>query len=629
MSAEPRAPIRVLPPDLANQIAAGEVVERPASAVKELVENALDAGATQVDVVLRGSGSEEILIRDDGCGLARDEAALALLRHATSKLSREEDLRRIDTFGFRGEALPAIAAVSRLRLLTRRAQDDEGTEVLAEEGAEPIVRPAGAPPGTSISVRDLFYRTPARRKFLKSPRTELAACVKVVEWLALSHPEVGFSLHHDGRALRRFLPCTRIGDRVRAVLPEPPLAELGGSLEGLSVLAFLAGPEHAQKGVRNLELLVNGRRVNDRAVVAAVAASYEGMLPGGALPPGVVYLTLDPSAVDVNVHPRKEEVRFTNPRQIYSAVLHILRDGMARARGELHSGVPATAPQPFGSFPAAAATGLPRPPGASGTPASPWSLTPPASPPVQLPVFSPGAARPPAGPASAEGTPIPTADRPALSPSKGPPPAADPWSTSGNRPRATSLSFSSLVPAGQVFLTYLVCEGNDLVVLIDQHAAHERVVYEDLRASLRDGGLPSQTLLEPLAVPLRADLLAVVEDEAEALGLLGFEAEAFGADRALLRAHPVTLKGDPAEALRETAATLLHGRGGERTVVERGLATVACHSAIRAGKRVSDAEVHALLARMDEVDFGDHCPHGRPAWAVLSRAELEKMFGRR
>ncbi|MBI5491175.1 MAG: DNA mismatch repair endonuclease MutL [Deltaproteobacteria bacterium] len=613
MPAEPRAPIRVLPPDLANQIAAGEVVERPASAVKELVENALDAGATQVDVVLRGSGSEEILVRDDGCGLARDEAALALLRHATSKLSSEEDLRRIDTFGFRGEALPAIAAVSRLRLLTRRPQDDEGTEVLAEEGADPVVRPAGAPPGTSVSVRDLFYRTPARRKFLKSPRTELAACVKVVEWLALSHPEVGFSLHHDGRAIRRFLPCTRIGDRVRAVLPEPPLAELSGALEGLSVLAFLAGPEHAQKGVRHLELLVNGRRVNDRAVVAAVAASYEGMLPGGALPPGVVYLTLDPAAVDVNVHPRKEEVRFANPRQIYSAVLHILRDGMARARGEDRPAVPAAPSEPGGTFAPATGAGRPWPPSASGAPGSQWSLTPPSSPALQLPVFPLAPGRFPACPEPAEG----------------PAPPAHPWPTASYRPRATSLSFASLVPAGQVFLTYLVCEGNDLVVLIDQHAAHERVVYEDLRASLRDGGLPSQTLLEPLAVPLRADLLAVVEDEAEALGLLGFDAEAFGPDRALLRAHPVTLKGDPAEALRETAASLLHGRGGERTVVERGLATVACHSAIRAGKRVSDAEVHALLARMDQVDFGDHCPHGRPAWAVLTRAELEKMFGRR
>jgi DNA mismatch repair protein MutL len=196
-------------------------------------------------------------------------------------------------------------------------------------------------------------------------------------------------------------------------------------------------------------------------------------------------------------------------------------------------------------------------------------------------------------------------------------------------PAPVRTPFALLVPAGQVFLTYLVCEGDDRMVLIDQHAAHERVVYEDLRAALRDGALPSQSLLEPLAVPLRPDLLAVVEDEAEALGRLGFEVEPFGPDRARLRAHPVTLRGDPAEALRETLASLVHGAGGERTVVERGLATVACHSAIRAGKRVSDGEVRALLARMDEVDFGDHCPHGRPAWTVISRADLERMFGRR
>ena len=398
MPADERPAIRILPPDLANQIAAGEVVERPASAVKELVENALDAGATQVDVALRGSGSVEILVRDDGCGLARDEAALALVRHATSKLAQEEDLRRIDTFGFRGEALPAIAAVSRLRLLTRRHQDEEGTEVVVEEGAEPLVRPAGAPQGTSISVRDLFYRTPARRKFLKSPRTELAACVKVVEWLALSHPESGFSLHHDGRALRRFLPCARIGDRVRAVLPEPPLLELGGNLEGLSVLAFLAAPEHARPGVRNLELLVNGRHVNDRAVVAAVAASFEGMLPHGALPPGVVYLTLDPSAVVVNVHPRKEEVRFANPRQIYSSVLRILRDGLARARGATSAGSPVAPPTVASETPLVAASPASPSPGGTAAARLPWSLTPAAAPATQLPFFPPRAARPPLPP---------------------------------------------------------------------------------------------------------------------------------------------------------------------------------------------------------------------------------------
>jgi DNA mismatch repair protein MutL len=599
----PVSRIHVLPADLVNQIAAGEVVERPASAVKELVENALDAQARHVDVALRGSGIDEILVRDDGCGMTREEAALALVRHATSKLSSEEDLRRIDTFGFRGEALPAIAAVSRLRLLTRRPEDQEGTEAIVEDGAEPLLRPAGAPPGTTITVRDLFYRTPARRKFLKSPRTELAGCVRAVEWLALSHPDAGFTLHHEGKQLRRFLPCTRVGDRVKDVLPDAPLQEIAGALEGLSILAFLAGPEHAKAGVRHLELLVNGRHVADRSVIAAVIAAYEGMLPGGALPPGVVYLNLDPSAVDVNVHPRKEEVRFVNPRQIYSAVLHVLRDGLSRARGAV----------PAGSAEPPAATLVPGPPAVEPAPArAAWTLAAPRTTADQLPFFP------------ARTTPLPPAARPgpaAVEPSvdfRPPPP-----------PAPVRTPFALLVPAGQVFLTYLVCEGDDRMVLIDQHAAHERVVYEDLRAALRDGALPSQSLLEPLAVPLRPDLLAVVEDEAEALGRLGFEVEPFGPDRARLRAHPVTLRGDPAEALRETLASLVHGAGGERTVVERGLATVACHSAIRAGKRVSDGEVRALLARMDEVDFGDHCPHGRPAWTVISRADLERMFGRR
>jgi DNA mismatch repair protein MutL len=598
--------IRVLPPDLVNQIAAGEVVERPASAVKELVENALDADAARIEVALRGSGVDEILVRDDGSGMTREEAALALVRHATSKLVREEDLQRIATFGFRGEALPAIAAVSRLRLLTRRPQDDEGTEIAVEEGAEPVVRPAGAPPGTCITVRDLFYRTPARRKFLKSPRTELAGCVRAVEWLALSNPAVGFTLHHDGRQLRRFLPGTSLGERVRQVLPDVPLLEVEGSLEGVSVLAFLAGPEHARAGARNLELMVNGRHVNDRAVVAAIVASYEGMLPAGALPPGVVYLNLDPSAVDVNVHPRKEEVRFINPRQIYSSVLHILREGLARARTPQVVTVSDAGPTGLSWSDPSTIAVAPRPPAG-------WSLTPPETSASQLLTFpAPVPSFPPADALrSAACGPPPTAYRP-------PPVAA---------PRA--LRFSALVPAGQVFLTYLVCEGDDRVVLIDQHAAHERVVFEDLRSTLRAGALPAQSLLEPLPVPLRPDLLAIVEEEAEALARLGFEAEAFGSDRALLRSHPAGLRGDPAVALRETLAALAHGRGSERAVVEIGLSTVACHSALRAGKRVSDAEVRALLARMDEVDFGDHCPHGRPAWTVITRGDLERMFGRR
>jgi len=598
--------IRVLPADLVNQIAAGEVVERPASAVKELAENALDAEAGRLEIALRGSGIDEILVRDDGHGMSREEAALALIRHATSKLATEEDLRRIATFGFRGEALPAIAAVSRLRLLTRRPDDAEGTEVLAEEGREPVVRPAGAPPGTTVVVRDLFYRTPARRKFLKSARTELAACVRAVEWLALSNPAVGFTLHHDGRPLRRFLPCAATADRVREVFPDVPLTPVEGALEGVAVLAFLGGPEHARPGARNLELLVNGRRVADRAIVAAVAAAYEGMLPAGALPPGVVYVNLDPAAVDVNVHPRKEEVRFVNPRQIYAVVRHVLRDGLARART-----VGSAAGAPPGPSPAAAAEEARpwRPPVPEPLGPRTFGLVPPPSPAVPLPTFpAESAFRPGAAPAL-RSPPGPAAESPPVALRAG--------------------SFAALVPAGQVFLTYLICEGEDRVVLIDQHAAHERVVYEDLRAALRSGPLPSQSLLEPLPAPLRADLLAVVEEERDTLARLGFDVEAFGPDRALLRAHPAGLRGDPVEALRETLAVLTHGRGGERAVVERGLATVACHSAIRAGKRVSDAEVRALLRRMDEVDFGDHCPHGRPAWTVITRAELERMFGRR
>ncbi|MDI7269356.1 MAG: DNA mismatch repair endonuclease MutL [Myxococcota bacterium] len=598
MVAQPEAGrIRVLAPDLANQIAAGEVVERPASVVKELVENAVDAEATRIEVTLRGAGVDEISVRDDGSGMTADEAVLALVRHATSKLASEEDLRRIATFGFRGEALPAIASVSRLRLATRRAADAEGAEVIAEDGEAPSVRPAGVPTGTTVTVRDLFHRTPARRKFLKSPRTELAACVRAVEALALGAPGVGFMLRHDGRLLRRFLPQARAADRVREVLPDATLHEIAGSFEGLDVLAFLSGPHEAATGSGALDTLVNGRRVSDRSVVAAVLASYEGTVERGRIPRGVVYLNLSPAAVDVNVHPRKEEVRFANPRQIYSALLHVLRAGLAAApwRGALGpaAALPAMRPwEPSWRGPAPTWVGTES---TTGEQAVPWTPATAVPDPVRQ---SPGAETGP------NGAPAPRGVREAI-------------------------VFSSLEPVGRLFLTYLVCEGDDRVVIVDQHAAHERVVFEDLRERLRSGPLPSQALLSAVPVPLPADLLAVLEDERDAIARLGFDAEPFGPDRALLRAQPVQLRGDPAAALRDTLESLRHGAGAEGGVLEAALATVACHSAVRAGKRMSDAEVRALLARMDSADFDAWCPHGRPAWAVIARAELERMFGRR
>lgn len=584
----------MLEPDLVNRIAAGEVVERPASVVKELIENAVDAESSRVDVVLRDSGIGEITVRDDGHGMSRDEALLALVRHATSKLASDADLYRIGTYGFRGEALPAIASVSRLRLTSRRAEDDEGTEVVVEDGADPTARPAGAPVGTTVSVRDLFHRTPARRKFLKSPRTELAACVRTVETMALGAPAVGFTVHHEGRMLRRFLPQRRAADRVREVLADVPLHEVSGALEGLEVLAFLAPPGEARGGARPLDILVNGRSVTDRSVVAAVIAAYEGMVERGRIPPGVVYLNLAPDAVDVNVHPRKSEVRFLSPRQIYSALLHLLRAGLAKAPWSVVPSPPPPWTPGIGEWSGGEAAF-----GAHGR-SPPFSLTPAVVRPAQ-PLQQPlGQTR--------AGWSAPQA-----------------WVRAG----AAGPRFSRLEPAGQVFLTYLICEGDDAVVLIDQHAAHERVVFEDLREAIRGGALPSQTLLAPVQVALDAELLAVLGDEREALERLGFDAEVFGTDRAALRAHPAGLRGDPASALREALEALRHGPGSERSALDVALATVACHSAIRAGRRLSDPEIRALLGRMDEVDFEAYCPHGRPAWTVITRGELERMFSRR
>jgi DNA mismatch repair protein MutL len=568
------AKVAVLPPEVQGQIAAGEVVERPASVVKELVENALDAGARQVDVRLAAGGLEQIVVRDDGEGMAPDDAVTAFARHATSKLRAAEELAAVATLGFRGEALPSIAAVARVRLATRRAADANGVAV---DGDGSGARPAGLvgiAPGTTVEVHDLFATTPARRKFLRTAATEVGHVVDAIARIAVAVPGVGFRVEHDGREVLT-LPGVRdrrqrlvqVLGRERAASLVAVEAHVGGwTLEG-----FVAPPRDTVATARLIWTYVGigagtARWIRDRVLLRAVLDGYESLLLRGRYPIAVLFLGVPAGDVDVNVHPAKLEVRFRRPAALHQLVVPAIH---ARLRDAL-------APAPITPLPTAAV----HEPGAPYTPAAP--------------------------PAAIDGV------QPGL------------WAPA---PRG----FASLRPIGQIFDGYLVCEGEGRVVLIDQHAAHERVVFERLRAERRAGGVASDALLVPETVSLAAVEVAALAEHRDELASAGVEGEPFGDGTFLVRTVPRLLRGrDVGNLLRAIASELVEegvSAASERAA-DAALATVACHAVVRVGQRLDAVEMQALLAAMDGVEISAHCPHGRPVAAELGRTQLEALFKR-
>jgi len=574
----PPRPVRLLPSELVDQIAAGEVVERPASVVKELVENALDAGATRVRFEVRDGGSALVAVTDDGIGLGADDARLALERHATSKVASSEDLVRIGTFGFRGEALPAIASVSRLRLRTRPRGAAEGFELVVEGGKLVGARAAGGPEGTRVEVADLFANVPARRKFLKSAGTEWG---HVAEWLAraaLALPAVHFDVHRDDREAVTWPAVADPLDRVAAVLSEREAESLVATAadEGaLRLHGFVSRPEAHRPTAAGLHLFVNRRPVRDRLLRHALLETYRDVLPRGRYPTAVLFLELPPEEVDVNVHPAKWEVRFGHPTAVHRLVVRGVREALAGRRWIGGAPPPDTAV---------------REPGASD-----WTFAGrPAPREVALPLA-------PAAPPSAEAPP---------------------------------LRYGSLRLLGQAHATYLVAETDDGLVLIDQHAAHERVLYERLRAAWSAGGVERQALLATESVELSPDGVARIAAAADALARLGFEIDVFGAQAVAVRAIPALLAGrDPAALVRQLADRLgADGGAGEGPGAPDAaaalFASLACHAARRAGDRLDPREQQALLAALDTIPFAPTCPHGRPVAVPIRRAELERRFGR-
>jgi DNA mismatch repair protein MutL len=637
-----RRRIRELPDELISQIAAGEVIERPASVVRELLDNALDAGSRQVTVRLDGGGVRRISIEDDGCGIPREELPLALKRHATSKIGSLADLERVGTMGFRGEALAAICSVAEVALTSRTAAAAHAWRMDARTGE---LDPAARATGTTVEVRELFYATPARRKFLKTEATELAHVLDAVRRHALARPDVGFALWHEGRLVvqwRAGPASQRWGDVLGSDFLQHSRAVAADT--GLLRLEGRAGqPEMARNRADHQYVFVNGRFVRDRLVSHAVRAAYEDQLHGSRQPAYLLFLHIAPELVDVNVHPTKIEVRFRDGRGLHQRVQQAFEQALAPSRalaaaaGTSNDTSADTVPDP-----ATAAT----PPQGSG----PATDGPPPEPPLRwqgsLPL-----------PTSAE----PDAPRPegvhegqppwAVASARAPYPAAFGGSASAGGPRGGGLAdwvalrapASTAAPLSaaeeawplgraiaQIGGVYVLAENRHGLVLVDMHAAHERVVYERLKdAAKQSDSLPAQPLLEPVVFAATAAETATAEAEQDALQALGLDVSAIGPGRLAVRSHPAALRtADPAELTRQVLAELQQ-TGGTRAVQrarDEILATMACHTAVRANRRLTLDEMNALLRDMERTERADTCNHGRPTWRQLTLKDLDALF---
>jgi DNA mismatch repair protein MutL len=584
-------PIRILPDELIDQIAAGEVIERPASVVKELVENSLDAGARRIEIDIERGGIGLIRVRDDGFGMAAGDVVLALQRHATSKIASMEDLESVATLGFRGEAIPAIASVSRLRLVTRTAEAAHAVEIQAEAGSQSTARPAAHVTGTTMEVRDLFFNVPARRKFVRSDTTEAGHIIRLTERLALSRPDVSFQLR-NGERVALDAPATDAlaqpaAERVRAVLGADfleqalPFQHAAGPV---SVSGWLGLPTASRGAADQQFWFVNGRSVRDRLLMNAVRLGYRDVLFHGRYPAYVLYLTLDPRLVDVNAHPTKLEVRFRDSRQIHDFVFRAIADALSHTRpGEVE-------PQPQRASPALSSGALRFDRSATRYQPGrdPWQVV------ARLQETSPLAYAAPEQPA---------------------PTVAD-----AEHPLGT--------PLAQIRGTYILSQTAQGVVLVDMHAGHERVLYEKMKSQYAHG-LPSQALLEPLVVELAAhELDALLENRAE-WERAGFELDALGHTRLALRRVPALLAdGKITEIVREVARDLDNPTAAHHIedASDRLLATLACRTSVHANRRLSLPEMDSLLRQMEQTLRANQCNHGRPTWVRMSWMELDRLF---
>ena len=615
-------PIRQLRPETINRIAAGEVIERPASVVKELVENALDAGATDIEAVTAAGGISLIRVTDNGAGMGAEDLALAVERHATSKLA-DDDLFNIATLGFRGEALPSIGAIAHLAIASRLRDGAAAHEIVVDRGAKEAVRPAALNAGTRVEVRELFSATPARLKFLKSERAENMAIAEAVKRLAMAHPTVAFTLTTGERAALK-LPAQPLG-------PEGHLARLGRIMgrefladalaidierDGVRVTGFAGLPTLHRPDPGQQYLFVNGRPVKDRLLIGAVRAAYGDLVPKMRHPLLALFVALPPREVDVNVHPSKAEVRFRDSGRVRSLVAGALRGaldaaghratvagGFAVADVLARRGSDPAGLTPWQDLAVARSDRGDRYYGRFRTGSDPQGLTPGFAEDWQAPL---------------DGLTAPSADASAA--------AAPPLPELLDRPLGAARA--------QLHETYIVAQTRDSVVIVDQHAAHERLVYERLKAALADGGVARQALLIPEVVDLDGDETALLAEAAPALEKLGLALEAFGPGAVLVREVPALLAGGDIKGLVRDLAREAAGEGGGdagllKQRLEAVCATMACHGSVRAGRRLSPEEMNALLRAMEATPRSGQCNHGRPTYVELKLADIERLFGRR
>ena len=619
-------PVRRLDPVLIDRIAAGEVIERPAAAVKELVENAIDAGARAIEVVVEAGGRRLIRITDDGAGMSAADLALAVERHATSKLG-DGDLSRIATLGFRGEALPSIGAVARLDIATRQPGGDTGHRITVDAGQRGAVTPVGRPPGTVVEVRDLFAATPARLKFLKTDRTEAQAVAGVVKRLAMAHPDRRFALGGEHLSGFDHLPCgdgaegrlTRLTQVLGADFADNALP-IDAVREGLAVGGFIGLPTYHRANRESQHLYVNDRPVRDKLLIGALSAGYVDHLMRDRFPVVALFLTCDPALVDVNVHPAKAEVRFRDPGLVRGLLIGAIREAIAASLHRASS----TGGTRLGAMMASrAAWSGDRP----ARPTNGWHAA--ASPGAPL-----GYA---AGSGFAEDGGRPSHDRlrldrrPDLDPDEPffPPQArTEPAAEIPVSPAATPLGAART----QLHETYIIAQTADGIVIVDQHAAHERLVYERMKTARAARGISAQGLLVPLIVTLAEEEAGALLDAAPQLEFLGLAVEGFGPGAVAVRSVPAELAGGNMEALvRDVAALLVtEGRAGPLDArLDHVLATMACHHSVRAGRRLQVEEMNALLRDMERTPGAGQCNHGRPTYVELKLGDIERLFGRR
>ncbi|WP_159835328.1 DNA mismatch repair endonuclease MutL [Burkholderia sp. 8Y] len=626
--------IAPLPDQLISQIAAGEVVERPASVVKELLENALDAGARTLRVTLDEGGVKRIVITDDGCGMPPGELPLALMRHATSKIRSLADLEAVATLGFRGEAIASIASVAELFITSRTEDCAHATRIDAQTG---VISPAAGTVGTTIDVRELYFNTPARRKFLKSEQTELGHCLEVIRRVALARPDVALSVMHNGRAIEHWNasdPATRVAKILGEVFETShlPLDERAGPL----AVYGCAGLPTASRGRADQQyFFVNGRFVRDKLLAHAVRAAYEDVLHGNRYPAYVLFLDLPPESVDVNVHPSKIEVRFRDSRSIHQYVFHAVQRALARHAGaspETTSGGHAAQLEPtglasFSARPAASAGSFAGAPAAKNDNGTTW---------MRQSRMTQGTL-PVAQPLALYDALFGRKDAAATTGSAEAAPSAVAWANDDSAPAYAAARHAHAdeqplgFAVGQIHGIYVLAQNARGLVIVDMHAAHERILYEQFKHALADRSIAVQPLLIPVSMTADPVEIGIVDEERETLDALGFDLAVLSPTSIAIRAVPALLKDADLSALARAVLADLHAYGGSRVLTERQhelLGTLACHNAVRANRRLTLDEMNALLRQMEATERADQCNHGRPTWYQLTLADLDRLFMR-